>query len=49
MNIWFVGKGLMKQSYHQKISFVVNEILKIFQMMIMLMQLMYGILLTLVI
>ena len=24
MNIWIVGKDLMKQSYHQKVSFIVN-------------------------
>ena len=40
-NIWIVGKDLMKQSYHQKIS--------TFQMMIMPLQLMYGIHLILII
>ena len=49
MNIWIVGKDLMKQSYHQKISVIIHKILKIFQMMIMPMQLMYGTLLTLII
>ena len=49
MNIWIVGKDLVKQSYRQKTSFIVNQILKIFQLMIMRIQLMYGTLLILVI
>ena len=49
MNIWIVGKDLMKKSYHQNVSFIVHKIFNIFQMMIMPMQLMYGILSILII
>ena len=43
MNIWIVGKDLMKHEFYSTLN------LEMFQMMIMLMQLMYGTLLILVI